>query len=241
MDDVRAEAGYLISELPTHERPRERLLAKGCDALSNIELLAIILRAGPQGKSTLDLAKEVLQFFNGNLSDMAAATPAELSKVKGIGRVKAAELKATFALASRLASDIISKQKKICSPIDATSYFRERFRGKKQEELRILLLNTKNIIIRDELVTLGLLDRSQAHAREVFRSAIQYSASKLILAHNHPSGDPRPSKKDISCTNELIAAGKIVGIEIVDHIIIGSKTSDREQDFFSFQENELIS
>ena len=232
--------GYLISALPCHERPRERLLTKGADALSDVELLAIVLRTGAQGKSTLDLARQLLQHFDGNLSEMAAASPAELAEIRGIGRAKTAELKATFAIASRLASAIISENKQIDSPIDAAIYLRERFRGKKQEELRILLLNTKNIIIRDELVTIGLLDRSPAHAREVFRAAIQYSASKLILAHNHPSGDPIPSKKDISCTKELIAAGKIVGIEIVDHIIIGQKTDRREKDFFSFQENELI-
>ena len=232
---------YLISALPLHERPRERLLAKGSDALSDVELLAIILRTGAQGKSTLDLAKQLLHRFDGNLSELAAASPAELSEIKGIGRAKAAELKATFALASRLASEFIAENKKIDSPTDAATYLRELFRGKKQEELRIVLLNTKNVVIRDELITIGLLDRSQAHAREVFRAAIQYSASKLILAHNHPSGDPAPSKKDISCTNELIAAGKIVGIEILDHIIVGTKTNRRNKDFFSFQENELIS
>ena len=232
---------YLISELPLHERPRERLLAKGADALSDIELLAIILRTGPKGKSTLDLARQLLQQFDGSLSEMASASPAELSRLKGIGRTKAAELKATFALASRLALDIITENQKVSTPNDAATYFRERFRGKRQEELRILLLNTKNIVIRDELVTVGLLDSSQVHAREVFRSAIHYSASKLILVHNHPSGDPAPSDKDVLCTQELIAAGKIVGIEVVDHIIMGTRTKDRNKDFFSFREGDLIS
>ena len=232
---------YLISELPLHERPRERLLVKGPEALSDIELLAIILRTGPQGKSTLDLSRQLLQHFNGNLSEMASASPGELSKIKGIGRAKAAELKATFALASRLATNIIAHKQKVSTPNDAADYFRERFRGKKQEELRIILLNTKNVIIREELITVGLLDRSHAHAREVFRSAIQYSASKLILAHNHPSGDPHPSSKDIACTKELAEAGKIVGIEVIDHIIMGSRTGNHEKDYFSFRENELFS
>jgi DNA repair protein RadC len=231
---------YLISELPEHERPRERLLEKGAEALSEVELIAIILRTGPRGKSTLDLARDLLYHFNSNLTNLAAASPAALSQIKGIGKAKAAELKATFALASRLAANILKENKKISTPEDAVKYFREIFRGKNQEELRVLLLNTKNIVLREELVTIGLLDRSQAHAREVFRSAIQYSAAKIILAHNHPSGDPQPSEHDIECTKNLVTSGNIIGIEIVDHIIFGMRCQEHSKDFFSFREHHLI-
>ncbi len=232
--------GYLISELPENERPRERLLNYGCDALSNIELLAIILRTGPRGKSTLDLARELLNYFKGNLVELSTATPTTLSTIKGIGKAKSAELKATFALASRMAKQIAVDKQKIGDPKEAADFFREFFRGKKQEELRVLLLNTKNIIIHEELVTRGLLDRSPIHAREIFRTAIQHSAAKIILAHNHPSGDPSPSKQDISITKALIQAGKIIGIEVVDHVIIGLKTTNRDCDYFSLCENGMM-
>ncbi len=232
--------GYLISELPKNERPRERLLSCGCDALSNIELLAIILRTGPKGKSTLDLAKELLSHFKGNLVELSTASPTTLSTIRGIGKAKSAELKATFALASRMARQISLEKQKISDPEGGADFFREYFRGKKQEELHVLLLNTKNIIIHEELITKGLLDRSPIHAREIFRTAIQHSAAKMILAHNHPSGDPTPSKQDISSTKKLVQAGRIIGIEVVDHIIIGLKTAERESDFFSLCENGMM-
>ncbi len=232
---------YLIAELPERERPRERLLEKGSDALSEIELLAIVLKTGPRGKSTLDLAKDVLQHFNGSIVELASATPVELTRVNGIGKAKSAELKATFALGARLASHIIAEKDKITSPSEAAEYLRESFRGKKQEELRVLLLDTKNSVIKNELVTVGLLDRGQAHAREVFRSAIHHSAAKIILAHNHPSGDPTPSKQDVKCTEGLRSAGALLGIEVADHIIMGSRTESRAVDYFSFREGGLIS
>ncbi len=231
---------YLIAQLPEHERPRERLLQKGAEALSDIELIAIVLRTGPRGKSTLDLARDLILHFNSNLTSLAAASPAMLSQIKGIGKAKAAELKATFALASRLATHIQKETKKINSPDDAVNYLRELFRGKNQEELRVVLLTTKNTIIRNELVTVGLLDRSQAHAREVFRSAVQSSAAKIILAHNHPSGDPNPSEHDLECTKNLVAAGNIIGIEIIDHIILGTRCEERNKDYYSFKENKIL-
>ena len=224
-DHFKEDAGrsYLIAHLPKHERPRERLLSRGSESLSEVELLAIILRSGPPGYSTLDLARDLLRHFDGSLAALARATPAELAKVKGVGPAKAAELKATFALAARLAEHIQPERRRVSSPEEAAGYFRNIFRGKMQEEIHCLLLDTKNYVIRDELITIGLLDRSQAHAREVFRPAIQHSAAKVLLAHNHPSGDPAASEDDIQLTKRLAEVGEIVGIDVLDHIIIGDK------------------
>ena len=234
------ERSYLIADLADDDKPRERLWKFGCESLSNIELLGIILRNGRPGMSTLDLARNLLRNFDNNLSKMAGASPKELTKIKGIGPAKAAELKATFALAARLAREMGPVAIKLSTPESVADYFREVYRGKKQEELRSVLLDTKNNLIKDELITVGLLDRSQVHAREVFRSAIEHSAAKLVLAHNHPSGDPTPSKADITCTRELIRAGKIIGIEVVDHIIIGKKTVDRPYDYYSMRAYNII-
>ena len=239
-DNKKSNRYYLMSEISPRDRPRERLLSRGSEALSDVELIAIILRSGPQGKSTIDLARELLSRYNGDLNALAAAEPVELLKIKGIGKVKAAELKATFSLASRLASEIMLEKRKIESPDDAADYFREIFRGKRQEEMRILMLNTKNNIIKDELITIGLLDSSQVHPREIFRAAIQNSAAKIILAHNHPSGDPSPSNQDILCTKRLVQASQVIGVEITDHIIVGSNLANKAEDYFSFKENELL-
>lgn len=233
----RREVSYLIADLPAHERPRERLLRVGAESLSDQELLAIILRSGPAGSSTLDLARELLSLFHHSLGELAAATPTELAQVKGIGPAKASELKATFALAARLATQAGPERARVGTPEQAADYLRESFRGKKQEELRALLLDNKNGLVRDELLTVGLLDRNQAHAREVFRPAIRHGAAKLILAHNHPSGDPRPSTQDIDCTRELMQASKVVGIELVDHLVLGDRDASTGCDYYSFREN----
>ncbi len=231
---------YMIADLPKHERPRERLIKRGSDSLSDAELLGIILRSGRKGRSTLDVARDLLQLFDHNLGRLAQATPTELTKVKGIGPAKAAELKATFALAQRLAEHIQPERPRIDSPAAAANYLRELVRGKQQEEMRCLLLDTKNRLIRDVLVTIGLLNRSQAHAREVFRAAVQEAAAKILIAHNHPSGDPSPSREDIQLTKQLKEAGTIIGIEVVDHIIMGDRCDGRDEDFVSLRELELL-
>ena len=230
---------YLISSLPSHERPRERLLESGPDVLKDVELLAIVLRTGPTGKSTLDLARELLQHFDNSLLLLAQASPAELEQVHGIGPAKAADLKATFALAERLAKYKQGDKPKITTPEQAAGHMREKFRQKRQEEIWVILLDARNQLIRSEMVTIGLLDRSQAHAREIFRPAIQYSAAKLILAHNHPSGDPTPSPNDISSTRDLIKTGEIIGIPVIDHVVVGLP-QDGRCDYYSFREHELI-
>ena len=126
------------------------------------------------------------------------------------------------------------------SPALAADYWRESFRGKPQEELHCLLLDTRSRVIREVLITIGLVDRSQAHAREVFRAAIQHNAAKVLIAHNHPSGDPTPSANDRKMTDELVQAGKVVGLEVVDHIVLGARTTDREKDYVSLREAGLM-
>ena len=231
---------YLISDLPEHERPRERLAKRGSEALSDIELLAIVLKSGPAGMSTLDLARSLLRAFNHDLALLSRASIAQLQKIKGIGPAKAAELKATFALAGRLVEHIQPERPALSSPQAVANIMREQFRGKKQEELHVLLLSTRNQLLASSCITVGLLDRSQAHAREIFRSAIEHSSAKLILVHNHPSGDPSPSRGDKLITSSLVEAGKVIGIEVVDHIIIGERSEMRSKDYLSFREQGLI-
>lgn len=230
----------LIAEMPDRERPRERLVQRGADALSDTELLAILLRSGPRGSSVVELARRVLSAFDGSLSQLAAATLSELCGIHGIGIAKAVEIRAAFTLAARLAETRVRQRPRLESPIEVTTLMREHFRHAKQEEFHALLLDTKHALIKDELVTIGLLDRSQVHAREVFRTAIRESAARILLVHNHPSGDPTPSSQDIACTRELVAAGKLIGITVLDHVIIGQRSPERIKEYVSFREENLL-
>jgi DNA repair protein RadC len=234
------EGRFLIADLASHDRPRERLQALGPEALRTAELIAILLRTGRTGRSALDVAQDVMTQFDNDLGRLAAASVAELAAVKGIGPAKATELRAAFHLATRLAAHVTPERPHLGSPEQAADYLRAVFRGKQQEELHALLMDNKNRLVKDVLVTIGLLDRSQAHPREVFRAAIQHAAAKLILAHNHPSGDPSPSQPDIQITETLVAAGRLVGIEVVDHIVVGQRADGRAKDTYSFREHDLI-
>ena len=227
-ESIVGEAGslYMIADLPREDRPRERLLEHGPDAMSDAELIAIILKSGPRGCSTLDLARGLLQRFDGSLEKLAQAEMNELQGLRGIGPAKAAELKAAFTLARRLASRIEPAAQKLNSPTIVAEYLYDVFRGKKQEEVRVILLDTRNQLIADRLVTKGLLTTSQVHPREVFRPAIREAAARIILAHNHPSGDPEPSKQDLAVTETVLKAGEVVGIPLVDHVIVGDKREE---------------
>ncbi len=230
---------YLIAEMPDHERPRERFLKNGPPALSDAELLAILMRTGAAGKSVLDLARDIMCRY-GSLERVAAATLAELQQIPGVGIAKAIEIRAAFELARRLSQFCKTGAPRLESPGDVAALLREEFRGKQQEEFHVLLLDTKHHLILDECVTVGLLDRSQVHAREVFRRAIRDGCSRVLLAHNHPSGDPTPSAQDISCTKNLVSAGKIIGIEVLDHVVIGARSDARPRDYLSFREEGLL-
>lgn len=232
--------GFLIAEMPDGERPRERLESRGAEALSDAELLAILLRTGRAGRSAVDVARDLLVGFGGNLDRLAEASLGELRAVAGIGRAKAIEIKAAMSLASRLGGAGCSRNERMTGPLAVMQVMREKFVGKKQEEFHVLLLDTKHRLIVDELVTKGLLDRSQIHAREVFRTAIRESCSRIVLVHNHPSGDPTPSAPDLAATASLVAAGEVVGIEVMDHVIIGIPSAEHPLGYLSMKEEKLV-
>jgi len=212
----------MVRDLPEDERPRERLLEKGAAVLSNAELLAILLRTGTREDSVIHLAEKVLAMYKerGILSIMHMS-PGELSGIKGIGEAKASTIIAAVELGRRLSEKVSEKRYVIHGPEDAAAYVMPRFRYETKEHFAVMLLNTKNHVLSVHVVSIGSLSASIVHPREVFREAIQNAAASIILLHNHPSGDPSPSREDISVTERLVKAGKIMDIPVLDHIIIG--------------------
>lgn len=231
----------LINDLPQSERPRERMCSRGEDTLSNTELLAIINSTGSHGMSSIDLSRNILHSFDDSLLKLSQASIKELCGIRGVGLAKACSIKAVFTLAKRISGQLAIEKFQIESPESAAEYLSPLLRGKEQEEFHVLLLNTKNCIERDIMITRGLLDRSHVHPREVFREAVRTGTSKVLLAHNHPSGDPSPSKEDIISTESLADAGSILGIEVIDHIIIGQKSAKSPKGFVSMKSEGLFS
>ncbi|MFV8828758.1 RadC family protein [Alkalihalobacterium sp. APHAB7] len=213
----------LIRDVPNHERPRERLLADGAKYLSNQELLAIILRTGSKDESVLQLAHRVLQKFDG-LTMLKDATVEELKEIKGIGEAKAVEVCAVLELGRRITNLKLEERYVIRSPEDVSRYVMEDMRSLTQEHFVCLYLNTKNHVLHRETIFIGSLNASIVHPREVFKEALRRSAASFICLHNHPSGDPTPSREDIEVTKRLGECGKILGIELLDHVIIGDRT-----------------
>jgi len=213
---------FTIHDLPPPERPRERLLKLGAEALSAQEILALILGRGVRGESVMLTAQRLLSQF-GNLEGIANSSVEELSQIKGIGIAKATQLKAAFELSKRLEGYPERAKAVIKSPEDVVSQVRSRLKGKKREHFLTLLLDTRNQLIGVAPISIGSLDSSIVHPREVFKEAISASAASVIFVHNHPSGDPQPSEDDIKLTQRLVEAGKIVGIEVLDHIIVADQ------------------
>ncbi len=209
-----------MKELPEDIRPRERLLNEGAGALSDIELLAILVRTGSRETTALDLASMLMARFK-SLRLLADATVEELSEVKGVGPAKACQIQAALELAKRISQFSGPQRPVIRSPDDAACLVMEEMRHLDREHFRALLLNTKNQVIGADKVSVGTLNSSTVHPRELFRNAIKRSAASVILVHNHPSGDPTPSREDLDVTGRLCEAGRIIGIEVLDHIIIG--------------------
>lgn len=210
---------FTINDLPLSERPRERLLAHGVQALSVQEVLALVLGRGIRGESVMLTAQRLLSRF-GNLKAMAEATPEELASIKGIGPAKAAQLKAAFELGKRSDVPLPLISSSIRSPTDVVAEMRAKLRGKKKEHFWIVLLNTRNQVIRTAESSVGSLNASIVHPREVFKEAVAASAASVILVHNHPSGDPQPSQEDIDLTRRLVQAGEMMGVSVLDHIIV---------------------
>lgn len=206
-----------LKELSVDNRPRERFIRFGCDALSNSELLAIILQSGTYNTNVLDLSNKILSEHT--LEKLSELSITELQKTNGIGIVKAMQIKSIFELNKRLNQDR-KKVKIIKNSKDVYNYFSDELEKKKQEYFYTLLLNSRNEIIKKELVSIGILNASLIHPREVFKAAIKESANSVILVHNHPSGDPNASEEDIVVTRELSKAGELVGIKVLDHVIV---------------------
>jgi len=233
MDSKGSKKSFTIHDLPLSERPRERLLKLGPEALSSQEILALILGRGIAGESVMVIAQRLLSEF-GNLKKIANASIEELSKVKGIGVAKAAQIKASFELSKRIDEDFLYEKKRVKTPEQVLSLVKSRLKGKKKEHFLVLLLDTRNQVISISNVSVGSLDTNIVHPREVFKEAISSSASSCVFVHNHPSGDPTPSEDDMELTKRLTKAGEIVGIDVLDHIIV------TDNDFISLKERGII-
>lgn len=213
----------LIRDVPVTERPRERLLQVGASVLTNQEIIAILLRTGSKKDSVIDLAGKVLSTFDG-LDLLKEATIEELCSIDGIGLAKAVELSAAMELGRRIHTLQTKERYVIRSPEDVSSLVMEDMRFLKQEHFVCLYLNTKNQVIFRHTVFIGSLNASIVHPREVFKEALRRSSASIICLHNHPSGDPSPSREDIDVTKRLYEAGRVLGIELLDNIIIGDRT-----------------
>ncbi|MBA2871612.1 DNA repair protein RadC [Anoxybacillus calidus] len=212
----------MIRDFPEAERPRERLISDGPESLANHELLAILLRTGTKDESVLQLANRLLNHFEG-LRLLKDATIEEMTSIKGIGTAKAVQILAAIELGRRISRLQYDERYVIRSPEDGAKYVMEDMRFLSQEHFVCLYLNTKNQVIHRKTVFIGSLNASIVHPREVFKEAIKRSAASIICAHNHPSGDPTPSREDIEVTKRLAECGRMIGIELLDHLIIGDR------------------
>jgi len=224
-----------IKDMAAKDRPRERLVLEGADALSNAELIAILLRTGLKGYSAIHIAQQLLAKF-GTLDGLARAPLEELRQVKGVGRDKAVTLKAAFTLARKMAAEMRAEAPLLDTPERIADLLREESRQQDVEQFRVVLLNTRRRLIGLETISQGTLDTLLVHPREVFKRAIAANASAVVLVHNHPSGDPTPSEADIKVTRDLIRAGQLLKIEVLDHVIIGRSTVERQKDYVSLRE-----
>jgi len=206
--------------MPESSRPRERFKLKGAGALSDAELFAIILRTGSVYENVVDMSNRLISEFGLDLFDCSLK---ELQSVKGIGESKAMQILSMAELGKRYNA---SKKvvKKISCAEEVYNLFSDRLRDEKQENFYVLMLNAKNIVIKEELISKGVLDSALIHPREVFKPAIKNSAARIILVHNHPSGDPSPSEEDLDITKAIMEVGEKVGIRVVDHVIIGGES-----------------
>lgn len=219
----RQQVRLRIKDLPIEERPYEKLEKYGPDMLSNAELMAIIIRTGTKTETSVELAQRILKQYAGDdgLAFLHDISLEELKKIRGIGRVKAIQLKAVIQLAKRIASSRNHNRLCISSPSDVSKLVMEEMRYLKQECFRIIMLNVKNRILKQMDITIGTLNASIVHPRDVFCEPIRCKCASIILVHNHPSGDPSPSQEDIEVTKRIVESGRILGIQVLDHIIIG--------------------
>lgn len=227
------EYRFTVKELPEDERPREKLLKHGAENLSNAELIALIIRTGNKERTAIELSQDILNYFGG-LRALVNLSVEEIKEIKGVGLAKGAQMKAVTELSKRLSASSEENKVIVKKPRDIANLLMPELRYKKQEVFQLILLDIKNQVISTPLISKGGLTSSIVHPREVFREAIRRSSAAIILVHNHPSGIPEPSQDDKEITSKLIEAGKIIGIEVLDHVIIGDGT------FISMKEKELI-
>lgn len=213
-------ASHSIKLWPQNDRPREKLLSQGPAVLSDAELLAILLRTGVRGASAVDHGRALMEQF-GTLRQLAAAGVGELCKVKGLGPVKAAQILAALEIAKRYGEDEFKPGEPLRGSGDVYAHFRERLASEKREHFYAVLLDNKHRKIRDIAVSQGSLTASIVHPRDVFAPVVREAAAAVIFVHNHPSGDPTPSKEDIEITRRLREVGEIMGVRVLDHIVVG--------------------
>ena len=226
-----------IREMPQDERPREKLLGRGAAALTDPELIAILLRTGLPGANAVEVARQLLERY-GSLSGLSRCTVKEIASIRGIGAAKAIQLVAAFGLGQRLANERLSRQR-LDSPELVHDLVAAEMRTLHKESLRVILLDTRYHLLRMEEVSLGSVNESIAHPRDVFRPAVISSAYAVIVVHNHPSGDPSPSQSDHSLTRRLAEAAELLQIKLLDHIIIGAPAEGRLP-YFSFKEAGVL-
>ncbi len=224
-----------LKDQPASERPRERLVASGADALSHAELIAILLRTGLKGTNAVEIGRQLVNKF-GSLQAMAQASLEDLQSIKGIGRDKAVTLVAGFALARKMAVEMRAEAPLLDTPESIAALLRDENLPYEVENFQVVLLNTRRRLVRVDKISQGTLDTILVHPREVFRTAIAANAAALVLVHNHPSGDPTPSEADIKVTRDLIRAGQLLKIEVLDHVILGRATQERPKDYVSLRE-----
>ncbi|MFD0674364.1 DNA repair protein RadC [Cohnella sp. GCM10027633] len=214
------QRSFRIREIPSEERPRERMQRHGASALSHAELLAIMLGTGTRDESSVHLAQRILSECGG-LRKFAESNWDELTHIRGVGPAKALLLQASIELGRRVARSRLPDMVKISCPEDAANLLMEEMRHLREEHFVCLFLNTKNQVIGRQTLSIGSLNASIVHPRELFRAAIRRSSASILCAHNHPSGDPTPSQEDIVLTKRLAEAGELIGIELLDHLVIG--------------------
>ena len=229
-----------VRDLPADLRPREVMAQAGAEHVSDDMILAILLRSGTRGANAIEIARTMLNKYR-SLNGLATASVEELADFKGVGKVKAQVLKAALDLHRRMAIEHPVETPCVRTPGDAVDLVRPRVKTLTCETFWVLLLNAKNRLIGEpRSISSGILDASLVHPREVFREAIQASCAAVILLHNHPSGDPQPSAEDLRITRQLVEAGRIVGIRVLDHLVIGRPGAGRENDFISLRETGMI-
>lgn len=229
-----------VCDMPAQLRPREEFERVGAENISDAVLLALILRTGTAGLNVIEVAQRLLSVF-GSLTALAKASMNELQEIDSIGPVKAQMIKAAMELAQRLTRESVGEQPLVSTPEQAAAVLRERARILQHEIFWALFLDTKNRLIREpKKISEGILNSSLVHPRELFKKAVGHNCAAIILVHNHPSGDPSPSSEDIRITRQLVEAGKLMGIKILDHIVLGHRREHSATDFLSLREAGLV-